>query len=76
VTQANIALRNLKKRYNKRSNFKVQEVHVVRQGNFTVVTLNGGIVGVTKRAKSDKPDGMTGFHIALNRALRYKLKIA
>lgn len=44
------------------------------QGNFTVVTLNGSVVGVSKRNTQDRFNIETGVNVALNRAVHNLLQ--
>lgn len=75
MTAAKVALKNIKKRYSVRASKGISSIKVVRQGNFTCVTLNDSIVGMSKRTSSDQSNPTTGFHVALNKALKFMLKI-
>ena len=76
LTEARTALKNLKKRFKiKNCRSRVATVQVTRQGNFTLVEVNGGVIGMSKRMCKDPPNPVTGFHMALNKALKFMLKI-
>jgi hypothetical protein len=76
LERADIAYKNLKRRHAPRKrHIPITSVDVVRQGNFTLVTVNGNVVGMSKRHCNDQYNPLTGFHTALGKALRHMLHI-
>lgn len=49
---------------------EITSLRLYRQGNYTVVVLNGEVVGVSKRMKKDKTNPTTGVNKAIYRAVR------
>jgi len=72
LDEAKKALQRFKEKYKIQSEFDVQHLSVVRQGNFTIVNINQEVLGASKRNPGcDFHNPRTGFHYALNKAFRY-----
>ena len=75
VTRAQEVHKAIVGRYKFHNNVQApNRVEVAVQGNFTVVTLDNMHVGIAKRNNNDKYNFITGFNVALNRAMHRLLQ--